>query len=207
VAIDYTAWFESARAELSDLQRRKNELRAQQDELRRQETDIDRQINGMAQTVSGLASLLPQELPEPTLMGMLGLVGKTMVDVGIRNRIRTILQAGVSRQFSAVEIRDELQHTGFNMGDYANALATIYTTLKRMVAAGDVVEHSEESGKRYQWNPFPSALVLLPQGSNAGPMTVHDLPVRRKVIVHRRTRNKNVHPLAPPAAPPEGKQE
>jgi Fe2+ or Zn2+ uptake regulation protein len=89
------------------------------------------------------------------------LVGKMIVDVGISNRIRTILQAGISRRFSAVEIRDELQRTGFYMGDYANALATIYTTLERMVAVGGVIEHQEASGKRYQWNPLPSASEMF----------------------------------------------
>jgi hypothetical protein len=200
VAIDYNAWLNSAKAELAELQRRKNDLRTQQGDLRRQEQEIDRQINGMAQTVSGLASLVPEGLSEPTLLGVLELVGKTIVDVGISSRIRTILQAAASRSFSAVEIREELQRTGFYTGEYANALATIYTTLRRMVAAGEVVEHADEGGKRYQWNRFPSALLLLPEGSDGGPMTVHELPPGKKRLLRRRkTWKKAVRPIVPSA--------
>ncbi|MGJ5814535.1 hypothetical protein [Paludibaculum fermentans] len=204
MATDYGAWLKNARAALTELQRQKDSLRAQQESLRLEEQEVDRQINGMAQTVSGLASLVPAELPEPSLMGVLELVGKTIVDVGITNRIRAILKVSASRQFSAVEVRDELRRTGFYVGEYANALATIYTTLRRMVVAGDVVEHAGGDGRRYQWNPVPSALRSLPNDSDPRPVAVLKLPPVEKVASRRRRIAKKTmrRPVVP--TPPSG---
>jgi hypothetical protein len=154
MSIDYHAWLEHARAELAELQAQKDAIRAQREQLARQEQDIDKKINGVAQAVSGLASLVPDVPQEVSLMSILGMVGKAFVEVGITARIRAILQAAAPRSLSAVELRDELTKSGFYTGDYSNALATIYTTLKRMAGAGEVIESGPGiEPKRFQWAP------------------------------------------------------
>lgn len=136
---------------MEELQRQKDQLKEQQAELLRQEKEIDRQISGMAQTVSGLASLVPDSPPDCSLMSILGLIGKTIVEIGLTARIRTILQAADPQDLSAIEIRSELETTGLCLGDYANALSAIYTTLRRLVEARELDEIQSPSGKRFRW--------------------------------------------------------
>lgn len=97
MALDYRAWLECAKAELSALQSRKDGIRQQMESLRLMENNIDRQINGLAQTVAGLAPLVPEEPIDFSFRSVLGLVGKAIVDVGITDRIRAILRAEQSR--------------------------------------------------------------------------------------------------------------
>jgi len=151
MSVDYRAWLDGARAQLEELQRQKDQLKEQQAELLRQDKEIDRQISGMAQTVSGLASLVPDPPPDCSLMSILGLIGKTIVEIGLTARIRTILQAADPQDLSAIEIRSELETTGLYLGDYANALSAIYTTLRRLVEAGELDEIQSPSGKRFRW--------------------------------------------------------
>jgi hypothetical protein len=166
MVVDYRAWLEGARLHLVELQHQKDQLRAQQVELLKQEQEIDRKISGMAQTVSGLASLVPDAPPDLALMSILERICKTVVEVGITARIRTMLQAAAPRDLSAVEIRSELQATGFYLGDYANALSAIYTTLRRLVDAGDLEEIHSPDGKRFRWKlrmaPDVSMVPLVP---------------------------------------------
>lgn len=190
MALDYRAWLECAKAELSALQSRKDGIRQQMESLRLMENNIDRQINGLAQTVAGLAPLVPEEPIDFSFRSVLGLVGKAIVDVGITDRIRAILRAGTEQRFSAMEIRQELERTGWCIGDYANALATIYTTVKRLVSGGEVIEQQDADGKRYQWNSFAGALILLPQAASDGSMTVDNQPIRKKVGFRARERKR-----------------
>jgi len=167
MAVDYSSWLEAAKGELLRLQGEKNRIRNERAALDFSERDVDKRIDAMAQTVSALASLVPEAAPEPTLMGILSAIGKTLVDVGIKGRILAILQANAPKQFSAVEIRAELEAGGFYLGDYSNALSTIYTTLKRMVDTGEISEKQVAEGKKFHAQslltpgPLPAMLATL----------------------------------------------
>jgi hypothetical protein len=181
---DYSSWLENARQHLTTLQQQKDQLRAQQAALALQEQEIDRQISGMAHTVSGLASLVPEPPPDFSLSSVLELIGKVIVDVGLTDRIRTVLQAH-PQGLSAVELRGALQASGFYLGDYANALSTIYTTLRRLVEAGKVEEITTPDAKRFQWRTAANALALdaarnLPVGARHRRKAIGSLSDHRK---------------------------
>lgn len=194
---DYQSWLESARQHLALLQQQKDQLRAQQAALALQEQEIDRQISGMAQTVSGLASLVPEPPPDFSLSSILGLLGKAIVDVGLTDRIRTVLQAH-PQGLSAIELRAALQASGFHLGDYANALSTIHTTLRRLVEGGKVDEVPTAEGKRFQWRTATDPPVLGSVRSVSG-----GGPYRRKTAGSPNNHRKS----APTSGATPGKEE
>jgi len=198
MSLDYRAWLEGAKAELQSLQQQKEMLQAQQAELARQEREIDKRIEGMAQTVSGLASLVPEEPPELSVTGVLAVVGKVIVDVGLTGRIRTILQAASPHGLSAVEIRSELQRTGFYLGNYSNALATIHTTLSRMATSGEVESIHGQDGKRFVWRGTPASSLPFALPAPA-PMPVG---LKGSTVPHKRYRfSARKHPQPSPPSP------
>jgi hypothetical protein len=189
MAIDYKVWLEGAKAELAELQRQKNQIQAQQAELRRREQEIDTRINGMAQTVSGLASLVPEEILEPSWSSLLAVIGKTMVDVGLTARIRAILQAagGCWTGLSAIEIRSELQRTGFYAVQSGNLLSNVYTILGRLVTN----EEAEEipglgREKRFRWKGTGAVIGVLPGSGKAHAMLMASAPVKKAAYRRRR---------------------
>src|SRR5260221_3554491 len=119
--VDYKAWLESAKIRLVALQHRKNGIAARRVALNAEEVSVNVEIDALAQTVSALSTLVPDPLPD-SFLDVLALVGKVVVDVGMTSRIKAILQANPLREFSANEVRAELQKSGFALGDYSNAL-------------------------------------------------------------------------------------
>jgi hypothetical protein len=199
MSVDYKVWLEGAKAELYELQRQKEALQAHQADLTRQEQEIDKRIQGMAQTVSGLASLVPEEPPEMSVLGVLAAVGKVLVDVGLTGRIRAILQAVAPRELSATEIRSELQGTGFYLGNYSNALAAIYTTLGRMAVSGEVVETPGPDGKRFKWNVSrdPMLVSALPSPSQMPQGLKGRIGTYRRKRIRTVQKNKGAPRLGP----------
>ncbi|MGD0778768.1 MAG: hypothetical protein ABSC05_38815 [Candidatus Solibacter sp.] len=199
MAIDYRAWLEGAKAELSELQGQKSQIQAQQAELRNREQEIDARINGMAQTVSGLASLVPDESLEPSWLSLLRLIGKTMVDVGLTARIRAILQAAGERWMglSAIEVRSELQRAGFYAVDSANLLSNVYTILGRLVKSGEAEEFQGLGGeKRFRWKEAGAAPGASLGNAPSQRMATLSTPVR-KVAYRRGRRSPTIPPVAP----------
>jgi hypothetical protein len=167
MTVDYKSWLDAAKNELFRLQDEKNGIRNERATLDSREREVDKKIDAMAQTVSALASLVPDAPPEPSLLGFLSVLGKTIVDVGMKGRILAILQTSATQRFSAVEIRAELEAGGFYLGDYSNALSTIYTTLKRLVDAGEITEVQSADGKKFKAqallnvSPLPAMPTML----------------------------------------------
>jgi hypothetical protein len=168
MSVDYAEWLESAKGELVRLQCRKDALQQERANLDAQERDINAKIDAMAQTMSALAPLVPEANANLSLAGYLSSIGKTMVEMSMRERIRAILHANAEREFSAVQIRNELELLNFGLESYSNALSTIYTVLRRLVAAGQAWERASPEGRKFQAKlpggiPIPS-LPLLTAG-------------------------------------------
>lgn len=131
---EYKTELETAREELADMFREKEEL----------ETRIARQ----QRKVAALA-ILSDESEDTDDLFALGLGGLT-------SACRSVFRASTTKFLTPVEIRDRLRQLQFPIHEYKNILASIHNTLKRLEAKGevrvkirDVREEHDESV--YQW--------------------------------------------------------
>jgi hypothetical protein len=65
------------------------------------------------------------------------------VPFGLTDACRLVLQ-NAPAPLTAVGIRDRLQQIGFDLDRYANPLAAIHTTLKRMTESGEAEPSPDE---------------------------------------------------------------
>jgi chromosome segregation ATPase len=131
---EYKTELETAREELADMFREKEEL----------ETRIARQ----QRKVAALAVLSDESEDTDDLLA-LGLGG-------LSSACRSVFRASTTKLLTPVEIRDRLRQLQFPIHEYKNILASIHNTLKRLEAKGevklkirDVNEELDESV--YQW--------------------------------------------------------
>ena len=68
------------------------------------------------------------------------------VPFGLTEACRVVLQSAPA-PLTAVGIRDRLQQIGFDLDRYANPLAAIHTTLKRMTENGDAEPSPDETSR------------------------------------------------------------
>lgn len=67
---------------------------------------------------------------------------------GISIAIRYVLDASVNETFTPAQMRDRLGEIGWDWTKYTNPLATVYTTLTRLVDAGKAKTERNSDGKR-----------------------------------------------------------
>jgi len=86
--------------------------------------------------------------------------------VGLTDAVRRTLQASTAKGMTPVEVRDALDNSGFDLSGYDNALASIHTTLKRLVKAEDArVAIIDGDETVYQWKGirrFPRLISSTP---------------------------------------------
>ena len=138
MAVDYQAWYESARAELEKLQ-------AEQAELERAHEEQERKIAELVKTVNFLAPLVGQQTVAAT------------PPAGMTDCIRDVLK-DAPEPLTAAEIREKLEALGFDMKSYSNPLATIHTVLRRLTEADEVVTMHESSAGRRAFMPLGHSL-------------------------------------------------
>ena len=113
---------------------------------------IDKRLGELAQTIA-------------TLSRLCGLT--PTVSWGLTDACRTVIRsAGVPMTPS--QVRDRLSAIGFDLAPYANALAAIHTTLKRLNDAGELrsVSHGAAATKTgYVWDRPPKAAMLGPDAA------------------------------------------
>lgn len=87
-----------------------------------------------------------------TLVSLSHLCGLTpTVSWGMTDGIRFILRRS-KRPLTAVDVREELANWGFDMSKYANDLAAIHTTLKRLNQSGETRLVARSVGSHaYEW--------------------------------------------------------
>jgi chromosome segregation ATPase len=131
---EYKTELETAREELADMFREKEEL----------ETRIARQ----QRKVAALAVLSDESEDTDDLLA-LGLGG-------LSSACRSVFRASTTKLLTPVEIRDRLRQLQFPIHEYKNILASIHNTLKRLEAKGEVKMkirdvHEEHDESVYQW--------------------------------------------------------
>lgn len=131
MALDYQAWYASARAELERLQ-------AEQSELERALEEHEKQIVELVRTVNFLAPMVGEQ----------PLAEAATPPGGMTDCIRDLLK-DATEPLTAAEIREKLEVLGFDMKSYSNPLATIHTVLRRLTESEEVVTmHEATAGKR-----------------------------------------------------------
>jgi hypothetical protein len=164
--MDYKSCLEDLTRELLRLQKSKDGLQDQRAQLARAEKEVDTQIDAIAQAVSAFRRVVPDEKPNPSVLNILLSVGQIIIDAGLTARILGILHLNAPCQMSALDIRRELEGSGFYLGDYSNALSTIYTTLRRLVNTKQITEVVTAEGRRFQGK----AAVQSPASTNKAPV-------------------------------------
>ena len=109
---------------------------------------IDKRLGELAQSIAMLSRLC-------------GLT--TTVPWGLTDACRTVLRSE-GLPMTPLEVRDRLHGIGCDLSVYANALAAIHTTLKRLNDAGELrlVVTSPQGKQSYVWNRPSKAAALGP---------------------------------------------
>jgi hypothetical protein len=113
------------REDLTRLEAKAAEMDVERDELRKE-------IEHTKRIIASIASLV----------GESGAVS----EMGFTDACRLMLNNAHPEWISGLEIREALSRAGFDLTGYANAMASIYTILRRLEEA-DEIEKKEEDGK------------------------------------------------------------
>jgi hypothetical protein len=156
-------------------------LQAAQTEMQdalQERSALDVKIATLKQTIEGLSALLqdkpaePAELPEE-------LFGET----GISGAIRFLLMRS-EVPLTPVQIRHKLTEHAFDLSDYANAMAVIHNTLKRLDKQGELMTVKDASGQTIAYTTRLIAEDFGPRrprhevGDVTGPTSAHDSGMR-----------------------------
>lgn len=109
-------------------------------EALQEKTLLDLRISQLSQTINALNTMLmvrPSEV-EPSSEECLG--------AGITEVIRRILMANKVPQ-TPVQIKIALENAGYNLTDYANKMAVIHNTLKRLTKQGEMMTVVNPAGE------------------------------------------------------------
>jgi len=120
----------------------------------KQKEILDKRIARLKQTLASLDALI--EGDEASTESR-----QEMDVVGITDAVRNALKIANSPR-TAVDVRDWLASSGYDLSDQENALASIHTILKRLVRSGEAQDGLNETGKAvYKWAGSPQTLSSL----------------------------------------------
>jgi hypothetical protein len=157
--------------------------RRELDALVAQRDQLDTRIAQLHQTIATLAPLCYQ-YPD--------------LDLGMTAACRTVLRGSVEA-LSAPDVRDRIGALGLDLTRYANALAVVHTTLKRLVETGEARSTTGYGNKTVFWWQRPVHTVVIP---------AHDAPAVAALTARLRPPNAigsgEVGPDRPDFAAPSG---
>jgi hypothetical protein len=147
--MDYKAIFKTTAAQLDALQA---EHAAQNQKLLEKGQEIS-YVAGVLTALAPLAQELASINEEVTEI-MQSVKQVEVLEVGITEKIRQVLQAKGAQSFFPVGVRAELDAAKYDLTKHPNAMATIHGVLKRLVEQQQVLAVPQAGGKvAYQWNP------------------------------------------------------
>jgi hypothetical protein len=121
--------------------------------------DESQRLTAERQRIDGRLSELAEKIG--TLSRLCGLAAT--VPWGLTDACRTVLRSA-GGPMTAAELRDRLAVIGFDLSRYANALAALHTTLKRLAEAGEVAATAAGPRKMaYRWQRAPGAATRILQ--------------------------------------------
>ncbi len=109
-----------------------------------QRKQMDKKIANLKQKIVALARRCEENPAEA--------IGLELADqMGMTDSCRIVLEVA-EKELSPVEVRDQLESIGLTSTRYGNLLASIHTTLKRIVARGEAEKvATPDRGTAYRW--------------------------------------------------------
>lgn len=135
--IDYSEVLDQALSDLEEKVHERERLNAEIVKL----TNTVRMVSGMVEE---------NEERDRRLHALVGLAN--MTSPGLVDVVRVALRKAGERGLTAIDTRDALQNSGFDISGFTNPLASVHTTLKRLIAQGEAAYGQERDGKAvYVW--------------------------------------------------------
>ena|SRR5438270_7789057 len=133
--LNYREMFEQVKKEIAE---RREELGAYIAKTQA----LEDQIIGLQQTAAGLAKTLGEQYTAED-------------ELGLTDAIRRAFKQNEGRDFTALEVRDELESMGCDLKKYGNVMASIHSVIKR-IQDKDIWHASTKNGKpAYRWGQRP----------------------------------------------------
>ena len=146
----------------TDYRKALNSARAEYEKLIQQRVDLENRILHLKQTITSLAALCG--IDEPKTRRSNGNVASFPPATSITSATRQILNETDS-PLTPTGLRDALVQRGIDVTEYANPLAVIHNTLRRLKRQGEAIQVS-------------GAWTLTQKGRLAAKMDLLELPAR-----------------------------
>jgi hypothetical protein len=111
--------------------------------LLEQQEDIEQEIAQLKQAIVSIAPLAKEKL-DHGIWDMYDFNSRSITET-----IREILQAAYPKRLSPVEIRDQLKNRKLDLSQHRNVMASIHSTLKRMLDNQEI--ETDDEGLTYGW--------------------------------------------------------
>lgn len=107
---------------------------------------LNREIAGLEQAIEILKPVYGDDVASGTEI-------TAFAELGITDAVRETLRAVAPNRLTAMQVRDALVKSGFDLSEYSNPMAIIHQVLRRLIDAGQVVfVSSPESEKAlFEW--------------------------------------------------------
>lgn len=129
-------------------------MRKELEALLEHQEDTEQKIAVLKQAIMSFAPLAKEQGMGLDFLGDMNPIGTT-------ETIREILRAVYPKGLSPVEIKEQLKSRGQDMSQHKNVMASVHSTLKRMLENGEI--SSSDDGLTYRWKrkhrvPFSKSL-------------------------------------------------
>lgn len=117
--------------------------------------ETGQEISRLAEVMNALSPLAGEKVAFNEVVAeiMQSVKQVEVLEVGITEKIRQVLQAKAAQGFYPVGVRAELEAAKYDLTKHPNAMATIHAVLKRLVEQNQVLSAKQVDGKMvYQWN-------------------------------------------------------
>jgi hypothetical protein len=128
--------------EIAHYQKALDAANSEMEELLHQRADIDNRLSRLKETTKALSTLLEVYREQGSSAASNPSVGH----LGISDAIRHIL-SNRRAPMKPPEIQAQLINQGFEMGEYANSLAVIHNTLRRLGRQNEVIVVKDPAGQ------------------------------------------------------------
>lgn len=106
--------------------------------------ELEDEIVALQQTASGLAKTLHEQYVAED-------------ELGLTDAIRKVFKQNEPKDFTALEVKAELEEMGYNLSKYGNVMASIHSVINRILGK-DIRMSGNKAGKPcYRWITKPSA--------------------------------------------------
>jgi len=122
---------------------------------------LNAEIAGLRETVRVLSTLagLPSKKQKRVaqLFAMVDYASPSLTDA-----IRSLLICSYPREMTAIEVRDALEESAFNFGDFSNSLSACHTALKRLAIEGEYVKNGKRKEGKATYHGILKAVPRPP---------------------------------------------